>query len=140
MDALARPAQDCAPMEEKPGKPAKSKVLSAHQAGIPAPRRQVRYKADAPGAPAAGLTVREEELLSLVGADASNKEIGKKLRISVATVEKHLENIYPKIGAKSRASAAIWVLKRQLEQRDREILILKELLAKGGASSAPETS
>lgn len=127
-------------MEEEPGKPAKNKGLSAHQAGQRAPHGKAQYDPNAPAAPVEGLTTREEELLVLVAADKTNKEISKELGIAVPTVEKHIENIYPKIGVKSRTSAAIWLLKRQLEQRDREILILKELLAEDGSSSAAEPS
>src|SRR3954452_7887121 len=101
-------------MGGKPGKPGKKKGLSAHQAGQLAPHTKAKYDPDAPSAPVEGLTAREEELLSLVAQDMTNKEIGKELGIVVPTVEKHIENIYRKIGVKSRTSAAIWLLKRQV--------------------------
>ncbi|MDP9187149.1 MAG: LuxR C-terminal-related transcriptional regulator [Verrucomicrobiota bacterium] len=36
----------------------------------------------------------------------SNAEIGSILRISAATVGKHIEHIYPKLGVENRTAAA----------------------------------
>lgn len=51
------------------------------------------------------LTARETEVLRLVASGSSNKEIGAELSLSVHTVERHLANIYAKIGARGRADA-----------------------------------
>jgi LuxR family maltose regulon positive regulatory protein len=51
------------------------------------------------------LTERELEVLHLVAAGWTNQEIAGKLVISVRTVKKHVENIYGKLGVRSRAEA-----------------------------------
>ena len=50
-------------------------------------------------------TTRELELLGLIEAGLSNKEIADRLSLSVATVKWHLYNLYAKLGVKNRASA-----------------------------------
>jgi len=61
--------------------------------------------ADAAPAPA-GLTAREVEVLRLVARGRSNQEIAGELVLSVRTVERHIANIYDKIGASGRAARA----------------------------------
>jgi DNA-binding CsgD family transcriptional regulator len=51
------------------------------------------------------LTERETEILRLLARGNANKEIAQALRISVHTVERHLANVYAKIGARNRADA-----------------------------------
>ncbi len=53
-----------------------------------------------------GLTPREAEVLALVVAGASNKEIAAALYLSVRTVEKHVESLLRKCGARTRARLA----------------------------------
>ena len=53
----------------------------------------------------AGLTVREAEVLALVAQGRSNKGISDALTLSVRTVERHIENLYRRIGAHSRFEA-----------------------------------
>jgi ATP/maltotriose-dependent transcriptional regulator MalT len=52
------------------------------------------------------LTPREWEVLHLVSAGLSNASIAAHLIISVATVRKHLENIYDRLGVRTRTTAA----------------------------------
>jgi len=52
------------------------------------------------------LTRREREVLFWIGRGKSNAEIGAILGISAATVGKHLEHIYPKLGVENRTAAA----------------------------------
>ena len=52
-----------------------------------------------------GLTAREIEVLRLVAAGNSNKQIAEELYLSVKTVARHLENIYFKLGVSSRTAA-----------------------------------
>jgi DNA-binding NarL/FixJ family response regulator len=54
---------------------------------------------------ALGLTLRESEVLYWVTEGKTSPEIGVLLGLSPRTVEKHLENIYPKLGVENRASA-----------------------------------
>jgi DNA-binding CsgD family transcriptional regulator len=54
-----------------------------------------------------GLTARESEVLRWVAAGKSDAQIGAILRISARTVQKHLQNIYDKLGVESRTAAAM---------------------------------
>ncbi|HZJ84208.1 MAG TPA: helix-turn-helix transcriptional regulator, partial [Syntrophomonadaceae bacterium] len=51
------------------------------------------------------LTLREIEILSLVGRQASNQEIADELFLSLSTVKTHLRNIFRKLEVKSRSEA-----------------------------------
>jgi two-component system, NarL family, nitrate/nitrite response regulator NarL len=51
------------------------------------------------------LTPREAEILTLVGQGMSNKEAARELGISVHTVKFHLEALFTKLDATSRAEA-----------------------------------
>jgi DNA-binding NarL/FixJ family response regulator len=57
-----------------------------------------------------GLTRREAEVLRLVATGADNPAIAAQLDISVATVRKHLERVYAKLGVHSRTEAAATAL------------------------------
>lgn len=54
-----------------------------------------------------GLTQRESEVLLWIGRGKSNRDIGDILGLSPRTVNKHLEQVYAKLGVENRASAAI---------------------------------
>jgi DNA-binding CsgD family transcriptional regulator len=56
--------------------------------------------------PLAGLTDREVEVLRLLAAGQSNREIGTKLFIAPKTASVHVSNILAKLGAASRTEAA----------------------------------
>jgi ATP/maltotriose-dependent transcriptional regulator MalT len=56
--------------------------------------------------PLAGLTARELEVLRLMAAGQSNKEIGAELFIAAKTASVHVSNILAKLGAGSRTEAA----------------------------------
>jgi DNA-binding CsgD family transcriptional regulator len=56
------------------------------------------------------LTTRENDVLNLIAQGASNKEIARKLALSVHTVERHIANIYSKIGVRNRAEATAYQL------------------------------
>jgi DNA-binding NarL/FixJ family response regulator len=55
-----------------------------------------------------GLTAREVEVLQLLASGLSNQEIADQLVLSVRTVQRHVENIYAKTGARGRAAAAVF--------------------------------
>jgi DNA-binding CsgD family transcriptional regulator len=55
----------------------------------------------------ASLTVQERRVLILVANGMSNTEIAVHLFISVATVRKHLENAYRKLGVRNRMAAVV---------------------------------
>jgi DNA-binding NarL/FixJ family response regulator len=54
----------------------------------------------------AGLTAREREVIALIAAGASNADIAAELVLSVRTVERHVANIYDKVGAAGKAARA----------------------------------
>ncbi len=60
------------------------------------------------------LTEREAEVLRLIAAGQSNREIGQSLVLSVRTVERHITNIYAKIGARGKADATAYALRHSL--------------------------
>ncbi len=54
-----------------------------------------------------GLTHRESEVLLWIAKGKANRDIGEILGLSSRTVNKHLEQIYSKLGVENRASAAV---------------------------------
>ncbi|MBT2548137.1 helix-turn-helix transcriptional regulator [Arthrobacter sp. ISL-65] len=65
--------------------------------------------------PAAGpLTARETEVLRLVAAGMSNRDIAAELFISEKTVARHVSNIYIKLGLSSRAAATAYAYRHGL--------------------------
>jgi DNA-binding NarL/FixJ family response regulator len=60
------------------------------------------------------LTPRETEVLQLVTAGKTNQEIGGQLAISEKTVEKHLREIFIKLGVTSRVEAAVRAVRENL--------------------------
>jgi DNA-binding NarL/FixJ family response regulator len=58
------------------------------------------------------LTPREVEVVRLVAAGRSNKEIAEALGIGEETVKTHVGRVLAKLGAENRAQAAIQALKR----------------------------
>lgn len=63
--------------------------------------------------PDAVLTPREAELLSLLTEGLSNRDLGRRLSISEATVKTHLAHIYVKLGVESRAAAISTAIRRE---------------------------
>ncbi|HUP87339.1 MAG TPA: response regulator transcription factor [Acidimicrobiales bacterium] len=53
-----------------------------------------------------GLTGREGEVLTLVAAGNTNREIADALLLSQKTVERHLSNVFTKLGVNTRTAAA----------------------------------
>jgi len=62
----------------------------------------------------AGLTAREVDVLRLLSRGLSNKEIAQVLVIAPKTVGNHVEHIYSKIDASSRASASLFAMRHGL--------------------------
>ncbi len=61
-----------------------------------------------------GLTERELEVLRMVAGGATNKAIAAQLVLSVRTVDRHLSNIFAKLGVSSRAAATTYAHERRL--------------------------
>ena len=55
------------------------------------------------------LTEREQEILELIAAGLTNREIAAQLVISPETVKKHAGHIYGKLGVHNRTEASAWV-------------------------------
>jgi DNA-binding CsgD family transcriptional regulator len=60
------------------------------------------------------LSEREVEVLRLIAQGRSNREISEALVLSVRTVERHITNIYTKIGARGKADATAYALRHNL--------------------------
>ncbi len=65
------------------------------------------------------LSGREIEVLQLAARGSSNKEIGKALHISTATVKTHLIHIYDKLGVDNRTAAVTVALEKGIFSLDR---------------------
>jgi len=62
----------------------------------------------------APLSQRESEVIGLLAAGRENAEIAAVLGVSVHTVERHVANIFIKIGVRNRAEATAWAHRRGL--------------------------
>jgi pimeloyl-ACP methyl ester carboxylesterase/DNA-binding CsgD family transcriptional regulator len=81
------------------------------EAGAPASKHD--GSSPTPGYPH-GLTAREVEVLRHLAGGQTNDEIAEELFVSVRTVERHVANIYAKIGARGRANATAYALTHNL--------------------------
>jgi two-component system, NarL family, nitrate/nitrite response regulator NarL len=61
-----------------------------------------------------GLTERELQLVSLISAGGSNKEIAESLGITEATVKRHLANVFDKTGVSTRLELAVFAMNHGL--------------------------
>jgi predicted ATPase/DNA-binding CsgD family transcriptional regulator/Tfp pilus assembly protein PilF len=64
--------------------------------------------------PPAGLTAREVEVLRLIAAGRTNREIAAALVLTLPTVQNHLVNIYRKIDARGRSEATAYAFRHGL--------------------------
>jgi DNA-binding NarL/FixJ family response regulator len=67
------------------------------------------------GAAGKRLTKREQEIARLIAAGASNPEIAQQLFLSRKTVERHLSNVFKKVGVRNRAELAARVAELEIE-------------------------
>jgi DNA-binding NarL/FixJ family response regulator len=63
--------------------------------------------------PVGALSERETEIVVLAARGLSNRQIGRELNLSEATVKRHLANVYAKIGVGSRSEAVRMALVEQ---------------------------
>ena len=112
-----------------PGKP-----LSAHEAGkLSARVREEPAAAEAYGTRTGSreqalldtLTPGEMEVLALMAERLGNAEIAHRREVGMSTIEKHIENIYPKLSVNSRADAVALFLHAQQERSRRELIELR---------------
>jgi DNA-binding NarL/FixJ family response regulator len=64
--------------------------------------------------PAAGLTAREIEVVRLVAAGRTNRQIAEELVISDKTVARHLHNVFTKLDLPNRSAATAWAYEHEL--------------------------
>ena len=60
------------------------------------------------------LSLRELQVLRLVATGATNRAIAESLFISVRTVDRHVSNLYTKLGVSTRTAATAWAYEREL--------------------------
>jgi DNA-binding CsgD family transcriptional regulator len=70
--------------------------------------------AQVPGQTTPVLTAREIEVLRLVAQGATNRSIGTALGLSERTVDRHVSNIFAKLGVSSRAAATAAAYRSEL--------------------------
>jgi len=61
-----------------------------------------------------GTSVREGQVLALLARGLQTKQVAKALGISVKTADRHVQNIYAKIGVSSRAAATMFAMEHGL--------------------------
>jgi DNA-binding NarL/FixJ family response regulator len=93
-------------------------IRAAHRGELPLDPAITRgltfLRAESGDRPDAELTTRELEILRLLGAGKSNKEIAAELQISERTARTHVSNILGKLGLTSRTKAALWAVRKGL--------------------------
>lgn len=67
-----------------------------------------------PARDGAALSDRELEVLQLIAAGKSNRQIAEALVLSEATVATHVRHILGKTGSANRAEAAAWAARNEL--------------------------
>jgi DNA-binding NarL/FixJ family response regulator len=86
--------------------------------GVGALVRALRGSAGIPKEPAPrqtfGLTSRELEVLSIVVAGYTNKEIAQKFLVSEDTVKHHVSSIFNKVGASNRVELTLFAIHHRL--------------------------
>lgn len=69
--------------------------------------------AEAQGGPE--LTLRERQVLDLIGAGLTNRQIGERLELAEKTVKNYVSGLLAKLGLERRTQAAVYAVKRDIE-------------------------
>jgi DNA-binding CsgD family transcriptional regulator len=77
----------------------------------------------------AGLTEREAQVLGLLARGLQTKQVARALGVSTKTADRHVQNVYAKIGVSTRAAAALFAMQHGLTTWGE--------FPMGGASSRP---
>jgi two-component system nitrate/nitrite response regulator NarL len=85
-----------------------SKTLKKMHGSTPARRRVPANKNSA-------LTARERQITRVLSEGATNKEIGRRLRLAEGTVKVHLHHIYRKLGIANRTELAVLAHTKMLD-------------------------
>lgn len=81
---------------------------------VPEARRVAAIAPSHAGSLPAGLTAREADVLRLVAAGKTNREIAAELFISEHTVARHLQNMFAKLGVSTRSGATAYAYEHGL--------------------------
>jgi DNA-binding CsgD family transcriptional regulator len=87
-------------------KPAEACRATLREHGIPLPRRVTAQAGVPDHLRAAGVTIRELDVLRLLAEGQSNRDVAAALYLSPRTVEKHVERLLIKTGAANRTALA----------------------------------
>jgi DNA-binding CsgD family transcriptional regulator len=92
-------------------------VIQAYRHGLTIERLRAESRcardAGAPACAAARLTQREGEVLHWVAGGNSNDDVARIIGVTSATVKKHLEHIYDKLGVANRTAASTMYIRFQ---------------------------
>jgi DNA-binding NarL/FixJ family response regulator len=89
-------------------------VASGQRVNIPSiPEEASVHKVESENS---GLTQRENEIMRLIAAGKDNREIAASLNIEEKTVKNHINNIYSKIGVRSRREAIYYMLNTMFKE------------------------
>jgi DNA-binding NarL/FixJ family response regulator len=106
-------------LKDSDGDEVSAAIRAAHRGELPLDPAIARgltssLRAESPDGRGAELTARELEILRLLGAGKSNKEIAAELQISERTARTHVSNILGKLDLTSRTQAALWAVRQGL--------------------------
>ncbi|WP_229749741.1 response regulator transcription factor [Flexivirga endophytica] len=85
---------------------------------VRAAMQRAELPAGAQAAPPAGLTPREQEVLTLIASGMSNRDIAGHLFVSEGTVKTHINNLFAKAGVRDRAAAVTFAFQHGLGPTD----------------------
>jgi ATP/maltotriose-dependent transcriptional regulator MalT len=100
--------------EESGRRELRGALAAFERLGAAGDANEVRATLEGPQALPAGLTAREAEVLRLVAAGKTNRDIAVELVISEHTVARHLQNMFAKLGVSSRAAATAFAFEHGL--------------------------
>jgi HD-GYP domain-containing protein (c-di-GMP phosphodiesterase class II) len=106
----ARSADEAGELLVAEGRAGRLDPDAAHAVLDAAGRRPARIRRERP----AGLTERQVQVLRLVAEGLSNPKIAERLVISRRTAERHVQDVYARIGVSSRAGAALFAMEHDL--------------------------
>jgi DNA-binding NarL/FixJ family response regulator len=100
-------------------------IRAAHRGELPLDPAIARgltssLRAGSRDGPDPALTTREREILRLLGAGKTNKEIAAELQISERTARTHVSHILGKLNLTSRTQAALWAVRQGLVEAGAE--------------------
>jgi len=81
---------------------------------IQALRRMNPSQSTSGGSPAFGLTSRERQVITLIVAGYTNKDLARKLGMSEHTAKHHLTHIYDKLGVSNRLELVLYAIDHRL--------------------------